>query len=166
MTKTNVFLLVVVSSLLTYISTASSPAATAAVAQEKWEFGKSCVTRTPGGGTSFRFLPIQTAERNWKNNRDVWMTAGDTESGWAVGHRITSAPSVTKREIDAAEASNIFDIKSRELVILLSEQGWHPYQISDDGDKRIEDRLLLQGMVGNKLEDQLFSTIYWRRRVQ
>ena len=34
MNKTNVFLLVVVSSLLTYISTATQPAATAEVAQE------------------------------------------------------------------------------------------------------------------------------------
>ena len=38
MNKANVFLLVVVSSLLTYISTATQPAATAGVAQEKWEF--------------------------------------------------------------------------------------------------------------------------------
>ena len=38
MNKANVFLLVVVSSLLTYISTATQPAATAAVAQEKWQF--------------------------------------------------------------------------------------------------------------------------------
>ena len=41
MNKANVFLLVVVSSLLTYISTATQPAATAGVAQEKWEYGVS-----------------------------------------------------------------------------------------------------------------------------
>ena len=39
MNKANAFLLVVVSSLLTYISTATQPAATAGVAQEKWEYG-------------------------------------------------------------------------------------------------------------------------------
>ena len=38
MNKANVFLLVIVSSLLTYISTATQPAATAGVAQEKWEY--------------------------------------------------------------------------------------------------------------------------------
>ena len=39
MNKANVFLLVVVSSLLTYISTATQPAANRGFAQEKWEYG-------------------------------------------------------------------------------------------------------------------------------
>ena len=45
MNKANVFLLVVVSSLLTYISTATQPSATAGVAQEKWEYGEIRLTR-------------------------------------------------------------------------------------------------------------------------
>ena len=57
MNKANVFLLVVVSSLLTYISTASYPAATATVAQEKWEYGKSAFLTGPaeGGGEFMSF---------------------------------------------------------------------------------------------------------------
>ena len=52
MNKANVFLLVVVSSLITYISTATQPAATAEVAQEKWRFG------------SFRHIKVMTESRS------------------------------------------------------------------------------------------------------
>ena len=56
MNKANVFLLVVVSSLLTYISTATQPAATAGVAQEKWEYGRSHFEANPSGGDRFKFV--------------------------------------------------------------------------------------------------------------
>lgn len=60
MNKANVFLLVVVSSLLTYISTATQPAATTGVAQEKWEYGSSQYT---GVGDSVEFVFYKSSEK-------------------------------------------------------------------------------------------------------
>ena len=57
MNKSNVFLLVVVSSLLTYISTATQPAATAGVAQEKWEYHRVTITCKDGDNCMFRSGP-------------------------------------------------------------------------------------------------------------
>ncbi len=153
MNKANVFLLVVVSSLLTYISTATQPAATAGVAQEKWEYfmgytdfwrdlnaDKSDFSRS-GKRHFFPVGKLKLLDRvhlgEWENFVSFEPTNGqevpfDTEGKGTAYY--------TKLENWAYEASG--------------EAGWHLFQV--DQIYRTED--------ANKIEWN--QRYHWRRRVQ
>ena len=106
MNKANVFLLVVVSSLLTYISTATQPAATAGVAQEKWEYGVSECSRS-SKFASFTFRCQAPSE-----NVEIFSSDTDLED--------------TDLQLTA------FNLKSVGAIFKLGDQGWHPFQIDVD----------------------------------
>ena len=79
MNKANVFLLVVVSSLLTYISTATQPVATAGVAQEKWEYGVSMGSEWNNGANSiFQFTSLGLSKEVFLYENNVDFIEGTT----------------------------------------------------------------------------------------
>ena len=140
MNKANVFLLVVVSSLLTYISTATQPAATAGVAQEKWEYGKSMFETEglPGSGDLVGFY-FRT-DRPETDGKVVWNTK--------KGRVDFDSP---KRGV--GNGSN-FSREARNLFWEIKENGWQPYQV------------IPRSSPMHWREELYKDTIYWRRRVQ
>ena len=93
MNKANVFLLVVVSSLLTYISTATQPAATAGVAQEKWEYRRATITCREGDICTYRAGPtyrsdgfgfdvqINCVKQTFGEHQGKWRVFAQADSG-------------------------------------------------------------------------------------
>ena len=144
MNKANVFLLVVVSSLLTYISTATQPAATAAVAQEKWEYysGQEVFDRTPGFPVSRKMIfPV---------GRYEW--SPETFEAFLNG----AEPYVSNRsESQKLQTSNDEGVWMARLWKLSGESGWHVFQV----DPRKEE--FTNGELTYYLKEY-----HWRRRVQ
>ena len=139
MNKANVFLLVVVSSLLTYISTATQPGATAGVAQEKWEIGKSAHYFHPEDADkrTYRFEPY--------NGRLGLSVSFNSKTGYL---------STRNNRFQPEKTSVDFYIEAEKLMREIGAQGWEPYQVlPGEGE-----------MFG--LPAMYWDTIYWRRRVQ
>ena len=153
MNKANVFLLVVVSSLLTYISTA-----TASVAQEKWEYGVS-EFRDDVNNLTYSFksrtfykeinlnrpagiFSITTVDENDPEQDGAEF---ETEAFKPVG-ALTLENWVKLKKTD-------FRIAAVEIHSSLGDDGWHPYQVNtlepDEGPVSIWKH-----------------QIFWRRRVQ
>ena len=152
MNKANVFLLVVVSSLLTYISTATQPAATAGVAQEKWEYGKSgfYYQRSEGKitGTNFSFV---SCKKDMVRRAFIVMNLEESSVTYDIFGR---------RGTQKIESSSDYASLTLELWGEIGNLGWQPYQVdpkyTEPSDKQIEQGFNLQEL----------DTIYWRRRVQ
>ncbi len=145
MNKANVFLLVVVSSLLTYISTATQPAATAAVAQEKWEYGFSHSTfeSGAGGGEIFRFsTSLSNSANAWAPEASVQFTKEGIVCQTLSGDPIFY------------QGSTLRWAKAREdLWRELGDNGWHPYFVIPNKGK-------------TSPTQQYLDNVYWRRRIQ
>ena len=147
MTKTNVFLLVVVSSLLTYISTSSSPAATAAVAQEKWEYAVSKFYEPKVYDGSFNWyfqagkgrLVMAIFGRDQEANDDTFVFAVTDSSG-----RI---PLSRQTQLTSNETS--WQRKIIKLHNQLGSEGWEIFQVRTREPSVIDQ-----------------PTMNWRRRVQ
>ncbi len=147
MNKANVFLLVVVSSLLTYISTATQPAATAGVAQEKWEYGRSHFYTHPSGSQGLLFKTGGNYSfKNYKVRRVV-----NKKDGTAIEIKIPGREEILRDHYKEYE-------KFYELCHLLwtklGDAGWHPYQVVPNE------------IDPDSLNTQFRETVYWRRRVQ
>ena len=147
MNKANVFLLVVVSSLLTYISTATQPAATAGVAQEKWEYAvsKFYEPNVYDGSFTWQFesgkgrLVLGIFGRDQEANDDTFVFAVTDSSG-----RI---PLSRQTQLTSYESS--WQRKIIKLHNQLGSEGWEIFQV----------RTREPGVI-----DQ--PTMNWRRRVQ
>ena len=139
MNKANVFLLVVVSSLLTYISTATQPAATAGVAQEKWEVGTS-FHHAHADEKTYRF-------EVYNGSRDIYVSF-NSKTGYLRPAKISGVP-----QLQPEKTFVDFDIEVRKLIREIGAQGWEPYQVLP-----YEGELFIPTMY--------WDTIYWRRRVQ
>ena len=142
MNKANVFLLVVVSSLLTYISTATQPGATAGVAQEKWEVGKSAYNfYHEDAEQTYRF-------EMYNGRRDLYVSF-NSKTGYLRPAKISG-----DSQLQPEKTYVNFDIEVRKLIREIGAQGWEPYQV-----------LPYEGeLVG--FPTMYWDTIYWRRRVQ
>ena len=156
MNKANVFLLVVVSSLLTYISTATQPLATAGVAQEKWEYFRGDVYQTShedSNGNSYtrriKRYPAGTVDASFFNDlskHDSYEVDVRLEGG------IQSTLS-SKSFSNAMERGKYFLDTSKELIALSGQYGWHVFQVT--AFEPVDHPTKARG-----------STMYWRRRVQ
>ena len=144
MNKANVFLLVVVSSLLTYISTATQPASASGAAQEKWEYGFSHSTFDQG--EIFLFSASLAPVDNWTPDASVhWTREGVVCQPLSGGDPILYASS---------SVSNLmFDNERLKLWHELGNNGWHPYFVIPNNSETSPRR-------------QYLDTVYWRRRVQ
>ena len=145
MNKANVFLLVVVSSLLTYISTATQPAATAGVAQEKWEYfkGKEKVLQVSGTTAFINMLPIGTSSYVRENG------SGDHEVEVALDKDVDF--SLPSKSFSTSDEANDYLLEVTGLLTELSGRyGWHVFQVDEQEDTSFG-----------------FDTVtHWRRRVQ
>lgn len=151
MNKANVFLLVVVSSLLTYISTASYPAATAGVAQEKWEYGVSDVTRSDGRVFKFSF-----SSTNLDENREVASYRNKVRVVYGSG---VSADVSDEEFDDESDQFSVFTFKCMMAFNDLGTRGWHPFQIDVLGQSEYNQYQKGTFQIMNR-------RVFWRRRVQ
>ena len=148
MNKANVFLLVVVSSLLTYISTATQPAVTAGVAQEKWEYFKSNKEVQTISGKTFntRSTPAGTCITVSESRDELVGLKVEVELSEGVNS------SLTTKSFDTIDESKAYFYKvSGRLFELSGENGWHVFQVEEEQ------------------KDTMFgfeSVMHWRRRVQ
>ena len=145
MNKANVFLLVVVSSLLTYISTAIQPAATAGVAQEKWEYfeAKEKVLQVAGTTALLNMLPVGTCSYFRKD--------GAVDHEVEIGLHKGVDFSLPSKSFSTSDEANdyLLEVTGR-LTELSGQYGWHVFQV-------------------DKQEDTFsgFDTVtHWRRRIQ
>ena len=159
MNKANVFLLVVVSSLLTYISTATQTAATAGVAQEKWEYFQSTERMFTVTGKTYyvnsfpvgncRMTSVQNAEH--EDIPPSLMFPDDPPLHVFVKLDEGIESSLTSKPFSNAEESRKYLYKATARLIELSgEYGWHVFQVDEEDQKAL-------GTV---------SVMHWRRRVQ
>ena len=148
MNKANVFLLVVVSSLLTYISTATQPAAIAGVAPEKWEYGVSTMAKLGPTGYTLHF----------SSNKQYGSCSGILIKGDVVFNirNLDSSKGVTEtyqgEPLNGRKGSAFFKM----FWDSIGQQGWHPYQVLPSEDLNEYNRFQLPWE----------ETTYWRRRVQ
>ena len=143
MNKANVFLLVVVSSLLTYISTATQPAATAGVAgvaQEKWQYGFSQSVVTDDLW-SFEFKTTNGYKDSWP----------DAQVTWTPEYNLV-VPYGTNDYIRSESNKSAYPFLTGDLWNELGNNGWYPYQVIPNS---------VIGPTGSTTD-----TIYWRRRIQ
>jgi hypothetical protein len=152
MNKANVFLLVVVSSLITYISTATQPAATAGTAQEKWEYfmGYTDFWRDLNADES---VVIRSKKRNFFPVGKLEML--DRHLGeW---EKVVSFEPTNGQEVpfDTEGKGYAYYLKLERWAYEASgEAGWHVFQV--DQMNRTED--------ANRIEWN--ESKHWRRRVQ
>ena len=147
MNKANVFLLVVVSSLLTYISTATQPAATAGVAQEKWEYGVS-MSLTTGDYWSFTF-------DTFNGSKDLWP---DAQVTWSPKQNFVVKYGTDPSDYIVSESDKLqYCALVGDLWTELGNNGWHPYHVVPDNTIRP-----IQAIQPGTANDR----VYWRRRVQ
>ena len=156
MNKANVFLLAVVSSLLTYISTATQPAASAEVAQEKWEYGVSTMSKS---GDAFAHYQL-----TFNSSSQSGLCSGSVDHG-ETDWRIVFLQDLTeggrpRAEHETAEGESLDGETGSRLMKMfwdsIGQEGWQPYQVlpSEDLDE-----------VG-RIQSPWSDTTYWRRRVQ
>ena len=147
MNKANVFLLVVVSSLLTYISTANQPAAASVAAQEKWEYGVSMGSDLNNSAiSSFQFTSLGLSKEVLLYENEVVFIEGTT---------IRWSKNFDSNGLQGLAYAN----KCNEILLNLGREGWHPFQV--DVDSRI-----LPHQNARFTENFINRRVYWRRRVQ
>ena len=156
MNKANVFLLVVVSSLLTYISTATQPAATASVAQEKWEYfqGYSLYylnKKADKNANSSRtrrshYFPVggYQQQENYIPVIGKWKTL--TRASPADGFEIPFDPDPEDLNYNRKFEDWAYEVSG--------ELGWHVFQVDEVTRTENEDEIKFE------------SVWHWRRRVQ
>ena len=165
MNKANVFLLVVVSSLLTYISTATQPAATAGVAQEKWEYESLIEMKmhssNPASTMSvtkrvFLIPPEGMNEISLNAKFDYPETSLSCKS--ATLKTFDGAPLEWSKETDGTDtyslALDAYYEEKKSLLERISLDGWQVFQVS-----RYESETPF-GSFGKE------TTFHLRRRVQ
>ena len=156
MNKANVILLVVVSSLITYISTATQPAMTAGVAQERWEYGSIRNVKYPIGdnllNSTLEFpsgsvkLEMFTTGRS-KRYDIVTSILGEDEERYSD----ENAAGLSVREL-----RTMFALVADQRAQKCFEEGWEPFQVIEGGcsPTRITD------------DECTENIIYVRRRIQ
>ena len=145
MNKANVFLLVVVSSLLTYISTATQPAATAGAALEKWEYfkGKEKILQVAGTTAFINVLPVGKCSYVREN--------GPGDHKVEVVLDVDVDFSLPSNSFGTSDEASFYMIKAKGRLTELSGQyGWHVFQVDEQGDTSFG----------------LDTVTHWRRRVQ
>ena len=155
MNKANVLLLVVVSSLLTYISTATQPAATAGVPQEKWEYARSFFYNSLSE-KRFGFISCSSYRKS------VVLDLGKGEFEYLFLNEHGIEINRVENFEDAGQSKTLFlmnkEFQFEDAVIeafdTLGNDGWHPYQVIRGTDYYSKVRVHPQ------------DDIYWRRRVQ
>lgn len=160
MNKANVFLLIVVSSLLTYISTATQPAATAGAAQEKWEYGISSCLIT-NDYDIFTFTSNAAYQKSIFLNRRLGVLekvsqdedGDDKDTDRFEAHQNPNRHSPTLEDWVSFKERQ-FATAAGTTYCSLGHDGWHPYQVIQADD--------YSPLLSQLLQD----TVYWRRRVQ
>ena len=166
MNKANVFLLVVVSSLLTYISTATQPGATAGVAQEKWEYGVFTVFHSRRENLNFagpKFWNVQSYVWSDFGNLTLISIYPDGVDAEGCAKVTVTTPDdktvVLEKGADGAEiywpGYKLFQSEKEKLIDSIGEKGWQVFQV-----ERLEFSLI------SKDKDDEEIKYHIRRRVQ
>lgn len=129
MNKANVFLLVVVSSLLTYISTATQPAATATVAQEKWEYQAGEISTYDSSlGHTYNRAQFPSGFITVRGEDDILITTNILNPSTGEFEEV---PYYSPIQIEPFMVQNIIAAQGWNLLQSSVEDGWEVFQVDD-----------------------------------
>ena len=158
MNKANVFLLVVVSSLLTYISTATQPDSVSSTTEERWDYAVSHHQVLENGDLFFMFQVISEFGKT-----AIHSVRGDCVTGEITNVRAGENKGGGKPVPPSAVGLGHWYRTEVQLLLMLKlDEGWHPFQVQQAPSGRTS-----FGQYSNMdAENAMLARTYWRRRVQ